>query len=342
MHRSSKGPGFAAVGAGLVLGVAGTVLPNGPLPAQVRDAPAITEELGSDVPLAPFHTRSVRIGLIRDTRDHEAVARSGSWTELLVQRHVRSFGGEADFTRWTIADRRFVPVTSSFTFANRVLVQDVRGDAPPHELVRIQSSFREQEGLGGAKTVRGLPQNRYVGDALVLWNAELRWEGPQARVLGLGFRPGVVAFVDSARLLPRGGTPLLMKTQMPSTRSDFRWARPRCALAVPACLIGMFLSSACATVPLPDRLSGGVGGSISWKEVVTKHGPGTPRALDGTECVVPREPYQRISTGDCVFCLWVDPRGRRGGLPQRISRTAAPENPQASGSSFMHGLSPGA
>jgi hypothetical protein len=44
MHRSSKGPGFAAVGAGLVLGVTGTVLPNGPLSAQVRDAPAIAEE----------------------------------------------------------------------------------------------------------------------------------------------------------------------------------------------------------------------------------------------------------------------------------------------------------
>jgi hemolysin activation/secretion protein len=52
--------------------------------------------------------------------------------------------------------------------------------------------------------VRGLPQNRYVGRALVLWNAELRWERAEVRVLRVGFRPGVVVFLDSGRVWKDG------------------------------------------------------------------------------------------------------------------------------------------
>lgn len=157
-------------------------------------------EVGSNDPLPALDTRSVRAGIIRDTRDHEAVPRSGSWTEVLVERNVQSLGGELSFSRWTAADRRFVPLTGSLTLANRILVQEVNGEAPPHELMRIQSSFKEQEGLGGSQTVRGLPRNRHVGQGLFLWNVELRWEANQVRLLRFGVRPGLVAFLDSGRV----------------------------------------------------------------------------------------------------------------------------------------------
>lgn len=158
------------------------------------------EELGSEARLPALHTRTVRLGVVRDTRDHETVPRRGSWSELLVDRAVEAFGGSLGHARWTAADRRFIPVTDRLVVANRLVVQELHGDAPPHELMRVPSSFREQEGLGGAGTVRGLPQNRFVGRGLFLWNLELRGEADEVRILRLRLRPGFVAFVDSGRV----------------------------------------------------------------------------------------------------------------------------------------------
>jgi hemolysin activation/secretion protein len=68
-----------------------------------------------------------------------------------------------------------VPLGSRLTFAQRVVAQGVEGDAPISELSTVQSSYKQQEGLGGSSTIRGLPRNRYVGKALFLSNSELRW-----------------------------------------------------------------------------------------------------------------------------------------------------------------------
>lgn len=118
---------------------------------------------------------SVRTGLVWDTRDREVGPHRGTWTDVLVQRYDRSLGSERSYTRWTATDRRYIPLGEKFTFANRFLLQGVKGDVPLFDLSTVQTSFKQQEGLGGAKTVRGLPRNRYQGKGLFLWNAEMRW-----------------------------------------------------------------------------------------------------------------------------------------------------------------------
>jgi outer membrane protein assembly factor BamA len=146
----------------------------------------------------------VRVGLAWDTRDREIGTQRGTFTELLVQRADEKLGGDHSYTRVTFTDRRYYTLHSSLVFANRLLVQEVSEGAPLQDLHRIQTSFKQQEGLGGSKSLRGLPKNRYVGRGLFLWNAELRWRVANFRLIGRPFHAVLSAFLDSGRVWEEG------------------------------------------------------------------------------------------------------------------------------------------
>jgi hypothetical protein len=155
-------------------------------------------DLGPTPPTAEW-VNHARAGLIWDTRDREIGPRRGVWSEVLVQRYSGVLGADASFTRWTVTDRRYYPIGSRLVFANRALLQGTTGDAPFHELQVVQTSAKPQEGLGGAKTLRGLPKNRYAGAGLFLWNAELRWRALEFTALGKPFHLVLSGFADSGR-----------------------------------------------------------------------------------------------------------------------------------------------
>src|SRR5205823_2184217 len=71
--------------------------------------------------------------------------------------------------------RKYWPLTSSLVLAQRILAQQTTGDVPLSDLATIQTSFKQEEGLGGNSTVRGLPKNRFVGKGIEVLNTELRW-----------------------------------------------------------------------------------------------------------------------------------------------------------------------
>ncbi len=146
----------------------------------------------------------VRVGLIWDTRDRETGPRRGTWSELLVQVVPDFLGSQSQYVRWTFADRRYFPLGTRLTFANRFLVQNVDGTAPFYDLHIVQTSFKQQEGLGGAKTLRGIPKNRYVGEGLFLWNAELRWRAHEFAMVGRSFHLVLSGFVDTGRVWENG------------------------------------------------------------------------------------------------------------------------------------------
>jgi hypothetical protein len=147
----------------------------------------------------------VRAGLVRDTRDREVGPTRGSWSELIVQRFDGLLGSGFDYTRWTAADRRYFPLaTERLILANRLLLQGVAGDAPFYDLAVVQSSFKQQEGLGGAKTIRGVPKNRYVGTGLFLWNTELRWRAADFNVGGAPVHVVLTTFLDQGRVWADG------------------------------------------------------------------------------------------------------------------------------------------
>ncbi len=153
---------------------------------------------GSDAPAG--WSNYVRAGVIWDTRDREVGPRRGTWTELLVQRVDRLLGSTAGYTRWTLADRRYFPLGSRLTFANRLIVQQVVGSAPFYDLYQLGTSFKQLEGLGGAKTLRGVLKDRYADKGMALWNAELRWRADDFRALGLAWHLVLSGFADTGRV----------------------------------------------------------------------------------------------------------------------------------------------
>jgi outer membrane protein assembly factor BamA len=149
-------------------------------------------------------TNFARVGLTWDTRDREISTQSGTWADALVQRVDKSLGATANYTRWTATLRHFQPLGERVTFANRLLAQDIAGDAPFYTLGEIQTTQKPQDGLGGASTVRGLPKDRYVGKGIVVSNNELRWRAANFGLAGRQSSLILSAFGDVGRVWATG------------------------------------------------------------------------------------------------------------------------------------------
>jgi outer membrane protein assembly factor BamA len=141
----------------------------------------------------------VRAGLVWDTRDREVHTSHGTWADLLVEDVSRSLGSDWNYTRATLTVRQYAALSPRVTFAERVIAQNVAGDAPFYDLAIVQTSFTPQEGLGGANTLRGLPQDRYVGKGLALSNSEVRWRAKTFTLLGKPSTLTLSGFVDAGR-----------------------------------------------------------------------------------------------------------------------------------------------
>jgi outer membrane protein assembly factor BamA len=145
-------------------------------------------------------TNFIRGGIIWDTRDREIGPTRGVWSEILVKRAAENLAGDYSFTRWTLTDRRYYSLTDGLVLANRVVLQGTDGDAPFYEIQWVESSFKGEEALGGAKSLRGVPKNRYTGKGLFLWNIELRFDTWDFPMLGRDARLVTGLFVDSGRV----------------------------------------------------------------------------------------------------------------------------------------------
>ena len=122
-----------------------------------------------------------KIGLVYDTRDNEPNPMRGMWSEIIFLASP-SFGGkEKSFNKLVLTHRHY------FTLAPEVLNLAVRlsyqpkigkNSIPFYALPYVYSTNINilRDGLGGAKTMRGILRNRIVGEDLFFGNVELRWK----------------------------------------------------------------------------------------------------------------------------------------------------------------------
>lgn len=149
-------------------------------------------------------TRYARVGLVFDTRNEEIGPHSGNWSDVLVQRAGKVLGGDQVFTRITGTVRQYVPLGPKFTLAERVVLQTVHGDPAVSEIFTLQNSVRDDELLGGATSIRGLPKNRYVGKGAAIANSELRWSATEFAFRQHPVRVILSGFVDAGRVWTDG------------------------------------------------------------------------------------------------------------------------------------------
>jgi hypothetical protein len=128
----------------------------------------------------------LKTGLIYDTRDNEANAMKGIWSELLIVTAPSLLGNnDYSFTKLAFTYRQYYTlVKKKLSFVYRLGYQGtIAGKTPFYFQPYMISSYAvvaKSDGLGGAKTLRGIKRNRVVGDDVAYGNLELRykfWKG---------------------------------------------------------------------------------------------------------------------------------------------------------------------
>ena len=127
------------------------------------------------------NTTLLKAGLVYDTRDIEANPMKGIWTELQFLM-APSFLGNDDlsYTRFILTHRQYFTLAPQvLNLAFRVSYQSkLSGNMPYYMLPFVYNTAPNytRDGVGGAKTVRGVMRNRIVGEGFAFGNIELRWK----------------------------------------------------------------------------------------------------------------------------------------------------------------------
>jgi outer membrane protein assembly factor BamA len=147
------------------------------------------------------NTSLLKLGAIYDTRDNEANPMSGMWTELQFLLAPGFLGNENSYTRMVLTHRQyFTIVPKTVNFAYRLSYQTkLSGTMPFYMLPFVFNSAPQltRDGLGGAKTMRGILRNRVVGEDFVYGNAEIRWKVFKTVVLNQNFYVALAGFADA-------------------------------------------------------------------------------------------------------------------------------------------------
>ncbi len=124
--------------------------------------------------LAGGWSNFLRAGVVYDSRDHEAAPTSGAWSDIIFEHASPLLGSDYQYSRLTLIDRRYFPLFPRLVYAQRLLFESLSGQPPFYDMALISGSYKRQDGLGGANSLRGVPRLLYVGRSKMLANLELR------------------------------------------------------------------------------------------------------------------------------------------------------------------------
>jgi outer membrane protein assembly factor BamA len=137
----------------------------------------------------------LKLGLVHDTRDHEADPSKGFWSEAILI-------GAKDYLKFSLVHRGYVPLYKErLTFAYRVAYQGTMvGEQPFYMMQNLSSLYMSQitnEGLGGLNSLRGVLRNRVVGAGVAWTNIELRYRFFNFKFLSQDWYLALNPFLDA-------------------------------------------------------------------------------------------------------------------------------------------------
>jgi hypothetical protein len=142
---------------------------------------------------------SLRIGIVLDTRDREAVPQRGLLIEAIHTRADADVLGDVTYSRTSGSARGYLSFGERWGLAGRVAGRTMGGTPPLGSRFMIEESDREYSGLGGPESHRGVFWNRFVDADLLLGNAEVRYA-----LIPYFLRTVAIGFVDVGRVFPPG------------------------------------------------------------------------------------------------------------------------------------------
>lgn len=141
----------------------------------------------------------LKAGLVFDTRDNEPNPMKGMWTEAFIFGAPEFLGAESSFVKFNVTHRQyFTLIERDLSLAYRIGYQGtIAGHAPFYYQTQIETSqMKDQLGLGGNKTIRGINRNRVVADGFAYGNIELRWKVVHFQFINQNFYIGLNGFFD--------------------------------------------------------------------------------------------------------------------------------------------------
>jgi len=166
----------------------------------------------------------LKLGAVFDTRDNEAAPESGFWSEILLLSAPSFLGNHPyPFMKLVVTQRQFIPlIKHRLVAAYRLSYQGtVWGATPFYIMPYIYSSYSlttKPDGLGGAKTLRGILRNRIVGDGIAFGNIELRYTFLHKVVWKQNLSLGITGFMDGGMVVQEHP---LQKDQVPPDQQSF-------------------------------------------------------------------------------------------------------------------------
>lgn len=148
---------------------------------------------------------TVKGGIVYDSRDNRPNPMKGVWTEAVLEGAPSFLGAESSFLKLSLVHREyFTLVPNNLSLVYRVAYQTtLAGTTPFYYQSQVITSVLTgalSEGLGGAKTLRGVLRNRIVGDGFVYGNVELRWKVARFHWINNNFYVGLNGFTDFGKV----------------------------------------------------------------------------------------------------------------------------------------------
>lgn len=176
------------------------------------------------------HVPSLKFGLIYDSRDHEVNPMKGIWTELLLFYSPAILGNEHyAYTKVAITHRQyFTLIKDKLSFAYRLGYQGTLGGKVPFfmepYMITSFAMVTTTDGLGGAKTLRGILRNRVVGEGTGYGNFEFRWKFFKTVLWNQNFYFALNAFSDVGRVLQQKDVELQADSEPDNPQDYFETA----------------------------------------------------------------------------------------------------------------------
>lgn len=173
-------------------------------------------------------TTYIKFGAVFDTRDNEPNPMKGVWTEAVVT-YAPSFlgaGKKYEHVKLTLTYRQyFTLIHNKLSFVYRVGYQGtLLGTCPFYLQPNITTLFLRgatSEGLGGAKSLRGIIRNRVVGDGIAYGNFELRWKFVRFYFIKQNFYLSLNTFFDAGQVVKSIKFDKTFSESTPYTEADY-------------------------------------------------------------------------------------------------------------------------
>jgi outer membrane protein assembly factor BamA len=134
-----------------------------------------------------------RVALIHDSRDSRTTPTEGLYASVFAEASTELLGSDADYIRAGVEGIFLKPfLDRRVIFVSRGLFEGISGES--------STPFEVLPRLGGVDSLRGFGENRFFGDARLLFDVEVRLKVLRMRVFGVNAEFEIAPFVDVGKV----------------------------------------------------------------------------------------------------------------------------------------------